>query len=88
MGAVATIGIDLAKNAIHIHGVDAQGTPVLRRKMPRREVGMVFANLPPCIVGLEAGLGAHNCARELIKLGHSVKLMPPQYVKPYVDQQK
>jgi transposase len=76
------------KNLFQVHGADAQGRPVLRRRLAREKVREFFANLPPCLVGLEACAAAHYWARELAKLGHTVRLMPPQYVRPYVKTNK
>jgi transposase len=85
---VAVIGLDLAKTAIQLHGVDRRGNVFVRKKLTRAKLLGFFANLPRCLVGLEAGSGAHYWARELGKLGHEVRLMPPQYVKPYVKTNK
>jgi transposase len=85
---ITTIGLDIAKNLFQVHGVDAQGRPVLKRRLARAKVLEFFANLPPCLVGLEACGAAHYWARELAKLGHTVRLMPPQYVRPYVKTNK
>jgi transposase len=85
---ITTVGLDLAKNLFQVHGADAQGRPVLRRRLAREKVLEFFANLPPCLVGLEACAAAHHWARELGKLGHTVRLMPPQYVKPHVKTNK
>ena len=85
---VTTIGLDTAKNLFQVHGVDAQGRVVLRRRLTRAKVLTLFANLPRCVIGLEAGGGAHHWARELTKLGHDARLMPPQYVKAYVKRGK
>ena len=85
---VSTIGLDLAKNVFQIHGVDASGEVVVRRKLRRGQLVPFFAGLGPCLVGMEACCGAHHWARELIALGHEVRLMPPDYVKPYVRRQK
>ena len=85
---VTTVGLDLAKNLFQVHGADAQGRPVLKRRLAREKVLEFFANLPPCLVGLEACAAAHHWARELAKLGHEVRLMPPQYVRPYVKTNK
>src|SRR5438309_1212631 len=85
---VTTVGLDLAENLFQVHGADAQGRPVLRRRLAREKVLESFANLPPCLVGLEACAAAHYWARELRKLGHEVRLMPPQYVRPYVKTNK
>ncbi len=88
MTEITTVGLDLAKNWFQVHGSDAAGRPVLRRKLARSKLLEFFANLPPCLVGMEACGSAHHWARELIKLGHEVRLMPPQYVKPYVKTNK
>ena len=80
METVATIGLDLAKNVFQTHGVDAAGKVVRRRKLRRAEVAGFFAALPPALVGIEACGGAHFWARELGRLGHRVRLMPPGYV--------
>ena len=83
-----TIGLDIAKNTFQIHGVAAGGRTTLRNKLRRGKVLEFFANLPVCRIGMEACGGAHYWARELTKLGHEVRLMPPQYVKPYVKTNK
>lgn len=88
MKEVATIGIDLAKTVFHIHGADAKGRPVFSRRLRRAQVLSFFVNLQPCVVGMEACSGAHYWARELLALGHDVRLMPPHYVKPYVKRNK
>ena len=85
---ITTIGLDLAKNTFQVHGVDAAGRPALRKKLARDKVLAFFANLPRSVIGAEAGSGAHHWARELAKLGHEVRLMPPQYVRPYVKTNK
>src|SRR3712207_659733 len=85
---VSTIGLDIAKHLFQVHGADAQGRPVLKRRLAREKVLEFFANLPPCLVGLEACAAAHYWARELVRLGHDVRLMPPQYVRPYVKTNK
>src|ERR671927_17536 len=85
---ITTVGLDLAKNLFQVHGADAQGRPVLKRKLARGKVIEFFANLPPCLVGLEACGAAHYWARELARLGHTARLMPPQYVRPYVKTNK
>jgi transposase len=76
------IGLDIAKSSLQIHGVAASGRTALRKKLRRGQVLEFFANLPACRIGIEACGGAHYWARELIRLGHEVRLMPPQYVKP------
>ena len=83
-----TIGLDIAKSVFQVHGVDGRGKAVLRKRLARAKVLEFFANLPRCVVGLEACGGAHHWARELIKLGHDARLMPPQYVKAYVKTNK
>ena len=85
---VATIGLDIAKSVFQVPGVDARGRVVLRKRLARAKVLAVFANLPRWVVGLEACGGAHHWARELRKLGHDARLMPPQYVKAYVKTNK
>lgn len=79
-----TIGLDLAKSVVQVHGVDAQGRVLVRRQLRRSQVLAFFGRLGPCLVGMEACSGAHHWARELSALGHEVRLMPPAYVKPYV----
>jgi transposase len=88
MEEITTIGLDLAKNVFQVHGVDATGRVVLRRKLRRAEVLDFFVTLPPATVGMEACGGAHFWARELGRLGHEVRLMPPAYVRPYVKRGK
>ena len=88
MNEVITIGVDLAKNVFQVHGVDAEGTVVVRRQLRRRQVLAFFEKQPPCLVGMEACATAHYWAREIAALGHEVKLMPPRYVKPYVKRNK
>jgi transposase len=83
-----TIGIDLAKSVFQLHGVDAEGAIVLRRQLRRKQMLEFFRRLPPCLIGIEACAGAHHWARELGRLGHDVRLMPPSYVKPYVRRGK
>lgn len=85
---ITTIGIDLAKEVFQIHGVDAQGKTVLRKQLRRREMAKYFANLEPCLVGMEACGSSHHWARKLGEFGHTVKLMSPQFVKPYVKTNK
>lgn len=83
---IATIGLDIAKNVFQVHGVDAGGRVALRRKVRRNKLLALFADLEPCLVGMEACATAHHWARELGALGHEVRLMPPAYVKPYVKR--
>jgi transposase len=85
---VTTIGLDIAKNVFQVHGVDANGKAILRKQLKRSQVLAFFANLPPCLAGLEACAGAHYWARELAKLGHDTRLISPQFVKPYVKGNK
>ena len=85
---VTTIGLDLAKHWFQVRGVDANGQVVVRRKLRRSEVLAFFQSLTPCLVGMEACATAHHWARELTALGHTVKLMPPAYVKAYVKRNK
>lgn len=85
---VTTIGIDIAKRIFQIHGVDKNGKTILKKKLMREQVLTFMANVPKCLVGMEACGGASYWARELIKLGHNVKLMAPQFVKPYVKTNK
>jgi transposase len=88
MGQVVTIGLDLAKSVFQVHGVDAAGEVVVRRQVRRAQVTLFFRNLAPCLIGMEACGTSHHWARELTALGHEVKLMPAQYVKPYVKRGK
>ena len=88
MEGVTTIGLDIAKSVFQVHGIDAQGAVLVRRQLKRRSVLAFFEKLPPCLVGLEACASSHHWARRLTALGHTVRLMPPAYVKPYVKRQK
>lgn len=85
---ITTVGIDLAKSVIQVHGVDERGKSVLKKQLKRNQVASFFANLPACLVGMEACGGAHHWARKLESFGHAVKLMAPQFVKPYVKTNK
>lgn len=85
---VTTIGLDLAKNVFHVHGVDQRGATVLRKRLRRDHVTAFFARLEPCVVGIEACGGAHYWSAKLTALGHTVKMMSPQFVKPYVKTNK
>lgn len=85
---ITTIGIDIAKDVLQIHGVDEQGKVMIKRQLRRKEMLRFFVNLPSCLIGMEACGGAHYWARELNKFGHIVKLMSPQFVKPYVKTNK
>jgi transposase len=80
---VVTVGVDLAKNVFQVHAIGAEGKVLVRRQLRRAEVLKFFSALPPCLVGMEACASAHHWGRELIALGHDVRLMPPAYVKPY-----
>ena len=88
MTKVTTVGLDLAKSIFQVHGSDQDGRPVVRKKLRRGQVIGFFAGLEPCLVGMEACAGAHHWARELEVLGHEVRLIPPQYVKPFVKTNK
>jgi len=88
MAEIVTIGLDIAKSVFQVHGVDAAGQVVVRRQLRRSYVLKFFAGLAPCVVGVEACATSHHWSRQLQSLGHSVKLMPPSYVKPYVKRQK
>ena len=85
---VTTVGLDIAKRVLQAHGADASGKAVLRRKLQRPEVLKFFASLPCCVVGIEACSSAHHWAREIMALGHEVRLLPASYVKPYVKRGK
>ena len=85
---ITTIGLDLAKSIFQVHGVDVNGRVVIRKSLRRAQMLPFFARLPSCLVGIEACGTSHYWARELIKLGHEVRLMPPAYVKPYVKRSK
>ena len=88
MQGVATIGLDIAKSVFQVHGIDAEGKLLIRRQLKRRYVLAFFQKLPSCLVGIEACASSHHWSRELKALGHTVRLMPPAYVKPYVKRQK
>ena len=88
MNEVITTGVDLAKNVFQVHGVDAEGAMIVGRQLRRSQVLPFFNKQPPCLVGMEACATSHHWARQLIELGHEVKLMPPHYVKPYVKRSK
>src|SRR5271156_5333715 len=82
LSSVTTVGLDLAKNVLQVHGVDASGRIVVAKPIRRNKLLEFFASLPACLVGLEASGSAHHWARELIRLGHEARMMPPAYVKP------
>ena len=88
MQTVSTIGLDIAKSVFQVHGVDDAGQVVVRRQLKRRYVLTFFQKLRPCLIGIEACATSHHWSRELKGLGHTVRLMPPAYVKPYVKRQK
>src|SRR4051794_2944512 len=88
MGQVSTIGLDLAKSIFQVHGADASGAVVFRKRLRRSQVRPFLAAQPPCTVALEACGSAHYWAREIGLLGHAVRLIPPAYVKPFVKRQK
>src|SRR6266540_962386 len=84
----SVIGIDIGKNSFHVVGQDQRGTIVLRQKWSRGQVEARLANLPPCLIGMEACVGAHHLSRKLQMLGHDARLMPAKYVRPYSKGQK
>jgi len=86
MSEISMVGIDLAKSVFQVHGVTAAGSVALKRRLRRAEVLRFFGGMSPCLVGMEACASAHYWARELTKLGHEVRLLPPAYVKPYVKR--
>ena len=88
MSKVVTIGLDIAKSVFQLHGVDAAGAVLLRKRLPRSRMLAFFEKQAPCLIGIEACGSAHYWGRELSRLGHDVRLIPPSYVKPYVKRQK
>ena len=88
LSTVTRVGLDLAKNAFQVHAVDAKGEIVVVRKLTRSQLIPFFAELPPCVVAMEACASAHHWGRALIALGHEVRLLPPAHVKPYVRRNK
>lgn len=88
MSEISTIGLDIAKNVFHAHGADASGKQVFSRRIMRGKVLAFFAEQRKCLVALGACGGAHHWARELKRMGHDVRLIPPAYVKPFVKRQK
>src|SRR6266481_1066881 len=88
MGEVSTIGLDIAKSVFQIHGVDVDGAVVMRKRISRAKLLEFFATLPACLVGVEACPTAHYWSRRLGALGHTVRLMPPSYVKAYLKRSK
>jgi len=87
-GKVTVLGIDLAKNSFQLHGVDEKGNRVLKKKLTRKQLVAFIAQLPPCLIGIEACGGAHHWVRVLSEWGHTVKMIAPQFVKPYVKSNK
>lgn len=85
---ITALGIDLAKSVFQLHGVDAEGSVVLRKQLRRAAVLDFLRGLPPCLIGMEACASSHHWAREIAALGHEVRLIPPAYVKPYVKRHK
>ena len=85
---VTTLGIDLAKNVFQVHGIDEHGKVILKKQLKRAQMAPYFINLPPCLIGIEACGSAHHWARKLQAMGHTVRLMAPQFVKPYVKTNK
>jgi len=81
MEAITTIGLDIAKSVFQVHGVDAAGNVIVRRQLKRRNVLAFLEKVPPCLVGIEACATSHHWSREITALGHTVRLMPPAYVK-------
>src|SRR6201996_2625517 len=86
--AIAVIGIDIGKNSFHVVGFDERGAIALRQKWSRGQVEARLANLPPCLIGMEACVGAHHLSRKLKSLGHDARLMPAKYVRPYCKGEK
>ena len=86
--AIVVIGIDIGKNSFHVVGHDMRGAIVLRQKLSRGQVEARLANIPPCLIGMEACVGAHHLSRKLASLGHDARLMPAKYVRPYSKGQK
>src|SRR5213592_4736492 len=85
---IAVIGVDIGKNSFHVVGLDDRGAIMLRQKWSRSQVAARFANMPPCLIGMEACVGAHHLSRKLKALGHDARLMPARYVRPYSKGQK
>jgi transposase len=85
---VCVVGLDIAKNVFQVHGADRQGQAVLRKRLRRSQVSAFFEQMPPCLVGMEATRSAHYWARVLTAYGHDVRLIAPQFVKPYLKSQK
>ncbi len=88
MNNIKVLGIDLAKDVFQLHGTDAKGKCVLKKRLSRTKLPQFMSQLPPCLVGIEACGGAHYWARTFISMGHTAKMMAPQFVKPYVKSNK
>src|ERR1700678_3550312 len=88
MQTITTVGLDIEKSVFQVHGVGAEGIVLSRRRLKRRYVVAFFQKLPPCLIGIEACASSHHWSRELQALGHTVRLMPPAYVEPYVKRHK
>ncbi|TKA97610.1 IS110 family transposase [Cereibacter changlensis] len=88
MKEITTVGLDLAESLFQVHGVDAEGAVLVRRQVKRAQLLLFLSRLRPCLIGMEACAGAHHWGRELTKLGHEVRLIPPSYVKPFVKRGK
>ena len=88
MAEIITVGLDIAKNVFQVHAIDEEGDVIVRRQLRRRQVLSFFSRLQPCLIGMEACATSHYWAREIAKLGHQVRMMPPRYVKPYVKRNK
>jgi len=88
MSNVSTLGIDLAKNVFQLHGTDSKGKAVLKKRLSRNKLLEYLANMKPCLIGIEACAGAHDWARRFTAMGHTVKIMAPQFVKPYIKSNK
>ena len=86
--AIAAIGIDIGKNSFNLVGLDARGAIAMRQKWSRGQVEALLANMPPCLIGMEACVGAHHLSRKLKALGHDARLMPARYVRAYLKGQK
>jgi transposase len=85
---IAVMGVDIGKNSFHVVGLDQRGAIVLRQRWSRGQVESRVANMPPCLIGMEACVGAHHLSRKLQRLGHDARLMPAKYVRPYSKGQK
>lgn len=85
---ITTIGLDIAKSVFQVHGIDAEGKVVVRQQLKRARVLAFFKKQAPCLVGIESCASSHHWSRELQALGHTVRLMPPAYVQPYVKRQR